>query len=90
MKGIVVQFRRGRHTVEEKHYLLDIGCTGREEAKKMAGKVVEWTSVAGKKIKGKISDAHGNKGLVRAIFESGLPGQALLTDVEVKDMGAKK
>jgi len=83
-KGIIVQFRRGRHTVEEKHYLLDIGCSNREEAKKMAGKTVEWTSLSGKKIKGKISDAHGNKGIVRAIFESGLPGQAILGEVEVK------
>jgi large subunit ribosomal protein L35Ae len=87
-KGIVVQFRRGRHTLEEKHYLLDIGMTNRAEAKKMAGKVVEWKSPAGKILKGKISDAHGNKGLVRAIFERGLPGQAILTEIEVKE-GAK-
>ncbi|MDP1695526.1 MAG: 50S ribosomal protein L35ae, partial [archaeon] len=45
---------------------------------------VEWKSTAGKIIKGKISDAHGTKGLVRAIFESGLPGQAITTDVEMK------
>lgn len=90
MKGIIVQFRRGRHTVEEKHYLLDLGLTNREEAKKMAGKIVEWTSLSGKKVQGKISDAHGTKGLVRAIFESGLPGQAILTEIEVKDAGGKK
>jgi large subunit ribosomal protein L35Ae len=84
MKGIVVQFRRSRHRIHERHYLLDLGFTNRDEAKKMAGKDVEWKSPAGKIIKGKISDAHGNKGLVRAIFESGLPGQAITTDVEVK------
>lgn len=84
MKGIVVQFRRGRHTVHEKHFLLDIGLTSREEAKKIAGKEVVWKSPAGKIIKGKISDAHGNKGLVRAIFEKGLPGQAITTEIEVK------
>jgi len=84
MKGIVVQFRRSRKKIKEKHYLLDLGFQSREEAKKSAGKEVEWTSVAGKKIRGKISDAHGNKGLVRAIFEKGLPGQAVTTDVEVK------
>lgn len=90
MKGIVVQFRRGRHTVHEKHYLLDIGLLTREEAKKMAGKEVEWKSSSGKIIKGKISDAHGNKGLVRAIFEKGLPGQAILTEIEIKETGVKK
>ena len=85
MKGIVVQFRRGRHRIHEKHYLLDIGLQNREEAKKMAGKTVSWKSPGDKIITGKISDAHGNKGLVRAIFESGLPGQAITTEIEVKD-----
>jgi len=84
MKGIVVQFRRSRHRIHERHYLLDLGFTKREEAKKMAGKEVIWKSPAGKIIAGKISDAHGNKGLVRAIFEKGLPGQAMTTEVEVK------
>ena len=84
MKGIVVQFRRGRKTIHEKHFLLDLGVTNRMEAKKLAGKIVEWKSSSGKLIKGKISDAHGNKGLVRAIFERGLPGQAITTEVEVK------
>ena len=85
MKGIVVQFRRGRHRIHERHYLLDLGCTTRAEAQKMKGKSIEWKSSAGKIISGKVSDAHGNNGLVRAIFESGLPGQAVTTDVEVKD-----
>ena len=84
MKGIVVQFRRSRHRIHERHYLLDVGLTKREDAKKFSGKIVEWKSPAGKIIKGKISDAHGNKGLVRAIFESGLPGQAITTEIEVK------
>lgn len=92
MKGIVVQFRRGRHTIHEKHYLLDLGFNTREEARKMAGKEVVWSSPSGKKIKGKISDAHGNKGLVRAIFERGLPGQAITTEFEIvgTDIGSKK
>ena len=84
MKGIVVQFRRGRHTVQERHYLLDLGSKNREEAKKLIGKTVEWKSTAGKIIKGKITDAHGTKGLVRCIMETGLPGQAITTEVEVK------
>lgn len=84
MKGIVVQFRRSRHRIHERHYLLDLGCSTRDEAKKLVGKEVVWKSTAGKAIHGKISDAHGNKGLVRAIFETGLPGQAVTTDVEVK------
>ena len=92
MKGILVQFRRGRHRIHERHYLLDLGLASREEAKKMAGKIVEWKSSSGKIISGKISGAHGNNGLVRAIFEKGLPGQAITNEVEVKDNinGVKK
>lgn len=91
MKGIVVQFRRSRKVVKERHFLLDFGATSREEAKKMTGKIVEWKSPAGKIITGKISDAHGNKGLVRAIFEKGLPGQAVTEDIEIKEgHGGKK
>lgn len=95
MKGIVVQFRRGRKRIHERHYLLDLGMKDREEAAKMVGKEVVWKSSAGKEIKGKVSSAHGNSGLVRAIFEKGLPGQAITTEIEVlggetKEKGEKK
>jgi len=82
--GKVVQFRRGRTNIHEKHFLLDFGATSRAEAEKFVGKIVEWKSPAGKIIKGKIASPHGNKGLVRAIFERGLPGQAIITSVEIK------
>ena len=89
MNGMIVQFRRGRHVIEEKHFLIEVNAKDREEAEKFVGKEVVWTSKSGKKIKGKISGAHGNKGLVRAIFERGLPGQALTTEIEVKEGGHK-
>jgi len=85
MKAKVIQFRRGRHTVHERHFLIEVDeVKTRDEASKLVGKSVEWKSPAGKVIKGKISSAHGNKGVVRAIFEKGLPGQAVTTDVEIK------
>ena len=85
MKGKVIQFRRGRHTVHERHFLIEVeGIKTRKEAGKFVGKEVIWKSPAGKLIKGKISSAHGNKGVVRAIFEKGLPGQAVTTEVEIK------
>ncbi len=56
----------------------------------MSGKSVEWKSSSGKITKGKISDAHGNKGLVRAIFESGLPGQAITNEIELIDSETSK
>lgn len=84
MKGIVVQFRRGKRRIHERHFLLDLDLNSRDEASKLKGKEVTWKSSGGKIIKGKISDAHGNSGLVRAIFERGLPGQAITTEIDVK------
>jgi large subunit ribosomal protein L35Ae len=84
MKGKVVQFRRGRKTYKPKHFLLEAGAKNKEQAQKLKGKEVEWKSPNGKTIKGKISSAHGNKGLVRAIFEKGLPGQAINQEVDIK------
>jgi len=87
VKGKVIQFRRGRHTVHERHFIIEIeGVTNRAEAEKFSGKEAIWKSSGKNKkiIKGKISAAHGNKGLVRGIFEKGLPGQAVTTGVEIK------
>ena len=84
MRGIVIQFRRGRHRYKPRHFILDFGLKNKEETEKLIGKNVEWKSSAGKVIKGKIAASHGNKGLVRAIFERGLPGQAVTTEVEIK------
>jgi len=85
MEGKIIQFRRGRKTIIERHFLIEIdGVDSREKAEKYVGKEATWTSPAGKKIKGKIAGAHGNNGVVRAIFETGLPGQAVTTKVEIK------
>ena len=83
-KGKVIQFRIGRHKIHEKHFILDVDAKDKVEATKLVGKEVIWKSPAGKIIKGKIAASHGNKGAVRAIFEIGLPGQAVGTEVEVK------
>ncbi len=83
-KGKVISFRRSVKHMHMRHFILDFGAKNKEEAEKMKGKAVSWKSEAGKIIAGKISGSHGNKGLVRAIFERGLPGQAMNTEVEVK------
>ena len=84
MKAKVISFRRSLKHIHKRHFILDAGKKNKEDAQSMLGKEVEWKSSAGKIIKGKISGAHGNKGLVRAIFEKGLPGQAINEEVEVK------
>lgn len=83
--GKVIQFRRGKKTISERHFLIEIdNVSKKEDAQKFVGKNVIWKSPAGKEIAGKIAATHGNKGVVRAIFERGLPGQAITTKVEVK------
>jgi len=83
--GRVIQFRRGRKTIHERHFLIEIeNVSNKEEAQKFVGKNVSWKSPAGKEIAGKIAAVHGSKGVVRAIFERGLPGQAITTKVEIK------
>lgn len=82
--GKVIQFRRGRHIIHKRHFLIRIdGILNREEAGKFVGKDVVWKSPAGKVINGKVSSAHGNNGVIRAIFEKGLPGQSVGTEVSI-------
>jgi large subunit ribosomal protein L35Ae len=83
-KGKIIQFRRGRHTITERQYLIDTGAKNIKEASKFIGSKVSWKSPAGKIISGKISNTHGNKGIVRAIFEKGLPGQAVTENVDIE------
>jgi large subunit ribosomal protein L35Ae len=83
--GKIIQFRRGKKTITEKHFLIEIEeISNKEKASKFVGKSVVWKSPAGKEINGRIAATHGNKGVVRAIFEKGLPGQAITTKVDIK------
>lgn len=84
VKGKVLSFRRSIKRIHKRHFILDVNAKNKEDAKKFVDKEVIWVSSAGKKIKGRIAGSHGNKGLVRAIFEKGLPGQAINQEVEVK------
>lgn len=87
MEGIIIQFRRGRAHYKPRHFLIEVeSIKSRENATKLVGKEIIWTSDGKKatKIIGKIAAPHGNKGVLRAIFERGLPGQAIGTKVEIK------
>ena len=87
-KAKVIQFRQGRHTQKPRHFLIEIPeINTREKAEKFKGKEVFWVSPGKTKkiIHGKIAAPHGNSGIVRAIFEIGLPGQAIGDDCEIKE-----
>ncbi|MHA1733095.1 MAG: 50S ribosomal protein L35ae [Promethearchaeota archaeon] len=81
--GVVVNYRRGRHTVHPLQALLKFdGYDDKNLAMQLLGKKVVWTTPSGKTIKGTITRPHGKKGVVRAQFkEGGLPGQALGTEI---------
>ena len=85
--GKVIQFRRGKRTITPRHFLIEIPkVDSKEKAVKFVGKSVEWKSdgKSAKIISGKIAASHGCNGVVRAIFERGLPGQSIGTEVEIK------
>jgi len=85
MKAKLINFRRSIKRIHVKHYIIDAGKKNRNDASGLVGKEVVWTSSTGKKINGKVSSAHGNKGMIRAIFEKGLPGQAMNDDLEISE-----
>jgi large subunit ribosomal protein L35Ae len=87
MKATIVNFRGGRHTQYNNHMILKSEDSNkREDAEKLVGKVVTFTCEGKAKatITGKVAAAHGNSGCVRAIFERGMPGQAIGKVVEVQ------
>ncbi len=85
-KAIILNFRRGRHTQRTNQFLLAIdGVFSRAMASQYIGKKVVWKSsgASRKEIHGKITQPHGNNGVLRARFSRGLPGTVLGTRVDV-------
>jgi large subunit ribosomal protein L35Ae len=83
-KAIVLNYRRGRHTQKTNQLLLEVdGCETKALASKFIGRRVVWRSPAGKEIFGKITQPHGTRGVLRARFSRGLPGDAAGKKVEI-------
>ena len=85
MEGVISNYRRGRHTVHQKHCILVFpNIKTRKDANKLIGRTVVWITPTGKELKGVISRAHGNNGAVRAHFKkAGVPGQALGKKIKI-------
>ncbi|MFH1823383.1 MAG: 50S ribosomal protein L35ae [archaeon] len=85
MKGTVLGFRRGRAHQTPRHFVIEVEkIDSIKKAQELIGKSVIWTTPTTKQLIGKITSTHGNKGHVRAVFEHGLPGQAVNDPVEIK------
>lgn len=84
MEGTIVNFRRNSTGQKTNHLVITVdSIDSREKAEKMIGKKVVYNT--GKKdMVGKINAAHGNKGALRAVFETGLPGQCLGKKVKIE------
>ena len=85
MEGIITSYRRGRTTQKDNQMVIVVNdIDSKEKAEKIVGKAVVFKSDAGKELKGKITGAHGGKGAVRALFETGMPGQSLGKKVNIQ------
>lgn len=85
MQGIISNFRSSRHSQTSNQMIVVVeSLKNKEEAAKLVGKKVIWKSPAGKEIKGEVRSAHGNKGALRVLFDTGMPGQAISTKVEIQ------
>ncbi len=85
MKGIIVSYRRGRHTQTPDQVLVKVGgVIDVSKAHELLGKKVE-LNISGKtQMIGKIFATHGNNGVVRVRFKKGVPGQAIGKECEIK------
>jgi large subunit ribosomal protein L35Ae len=86
MKAILISYRRGRHTQTTNQFLVGVdGCDTKAMASRFIGKKVKWKSPGGKEIFGKITQPHGTRGVLRARFSRGLPGDALGSKIEIAE-----
>ena len=84
MEARITNFRLGGNRQYNNQVIIEVpGIHDREKAKLLIGKKVIWTSPKKKELLGIIKNIHGNKGAVRAMFNTGMPGQALGNKVEV-------
>ena len=83
VQGTIVNYHVGIRTQMSKECLIQFAYTDSvSETGKLIGRKVIWKN-GNSKIVGKIVGLHGKKGLARARFRKGVPGQALGTNVEV-------
>ena len=87
MEGRISAFR-GSHRRKSGNQMIIVvdGVGDKAKAQALVGKTAVWTSPSKdkKQLKGRISAVHGRKGAVRAIFETGMPGQSLGEAVRIE------
>ncbi len=85
MEGRIANFRQGRRTqANNQMVVLVSGLADRNDAAKLVGKKVVFTTTGGKEITGEVRSPHGNGGALRVLFERGMPGQSVTKKVQFK------
>ena len=83
IRGVVVSHRRGPKTQKPRECLIKFtGVESAGEAGQLIGRKIAWP-IGERRCIGKIVSVHGKKGLARARFRKGLPGDALGSLVEI-------
>jgi len=86
--GVIVGYRRGTNTQYEKQMLIRVdGINSRNKASKLIGWKVAYRDKNGRVFRGKIVRVHGNNGIVIAVFNPPLPGQAIGNNVYIYPKG---
>jgi large subunit ribosomal protein L35Ae len=81
--GRIMNYRIGIRTQSSRECLIKfVGVDSAAQAGSLMGQKVVWKG-ANKMLVGKILGFHGRKGVVRAKFKKGVPGQAIGTAVEL-------
>ena len=85
MDAKVMSYRRGRRTQNTYQMIIQPAeSKNKDDAEKLIGKKVIWTTASGKEMEGTISKPHGGNGAVLAQFVPGLPGQSIGTDAKIQ------
>jgi len=87
MQGIIMSQRRGKNTQHTTQFLIKINdekYNSKASVMPLLGKKLVYKTIGDKVINGKIIAVHGNKGIVRANFEKGLPGTAISEKIDIK------
>lgn len=85
IKATFLGYGGGRRTRRNKQALIKIdGIENDGDAASFIGRKVVWKSESGGRLVGKIVGIHGKRGVLRAWFRKGLPGQAIGSKLDVR------
>ena len=83
-EGVFMSYRRGKHNQRNRQILIKIaGIRDRKEAARFIGRQAIWTSPKGTPHIGKIVGVLGRRGMVKATFQKGLPGDAIGAELRI-------